>query len=198
MKNLLAVAALLIASTFASYAHADDISLGNPGYGGTGCPDGSASVTLSDDQKSLSILFDSFVVEAGGTTGKTLDRKVCNVAIPVHVPQGLSVSVLAIDYRGFNEIPAGAKSTFGVEYFFAGVRGPSFSKNFSGPVSADYTITNNLTAQALVWSACGADVILRTNPSIRVQTTQNKEAMATVNSEDVNAAIVYQLQWKKC
>jgi len=197
MKKIFALAALLISSTFAGYAYADDISLGNPGYGGTGCPDGSASVTLSEDLKSLSILFDSFVVEAGGTTGKSLDRKVCNVAIPVHVPQGLSVSILAIDYRGFNDIPVGARSTFGVEYFFAGVRGPSFTKNFSGPVSDNYVITNKLTAQALVWSGCGADVILRTNPSIRVQST-SKQAMATVDSEDVNAAIVYQLQWKKC
>jgi hypothetical protein len=198
MKKILAIAALLIAGSFASVSYADDIALGEPGYGGTGCPDGSASVTLSEDAKSLSILFDSFVVEVGGATNKSIDRKVCNVAIPVHVPQGISVSVLAIDYRGFNDIPTGAKSTFGVEYFFAGVKGPTFTKNFNGPVSDDYTITNKLQASALVWSACGADVILRTNPSIRVQTKQNKEAFATVDSEDVNAAIVYNLQWKQC
>lgn len=198
MKKLLAIAALLIGGAFASVAHADDIALGTPGYGGTGCPDGSASVTLSPDAKSLSILFDSFVVEAGGSTNKSFDRKVCNIAIPVHVPQGLSVSVLAIDYRGFNDIPAGAKSTFGVEYFFAGIKGPSFTRNFSGPVSDDYLVHNDLTAQSLVWSKCGADVILRTNPSIRVQTVQNKDATATVDSEDVNAAIIYQLQWQKC
>lgn len=198
MKKILAIAALLIASTFTSFASADDIALGNPGYGGTGCPDGSASVTLAPDQKSLSILFDNFVVEAGGSTNKGFDRKVCNIAIPVHVPQGLSVSILGIDYRGFNDIPAGAKSTFGVEYFFAGIQGPSFTKSFTGPVSTDYLVHNQLTAQSLVWSKCGADVILRTNPSIRVQTTQNKDATATVDSEDVSAAIVYQLQWQKC
>src|SRR6476620_10637939 len=154
MKKIFALAALLISSTFAGYAHADDISLGNPGYGGTGCPDGSASVTLSEDQKSLSILFDSFVVEAGGTTGKSLDRKVCNVAIPVHVPQGLSVSILAIDYRGFNDIPVGAQSTFGIQYFFCGVRGANFNKNLRGPGSDNYVNTHKPTAQALVWSGC--------------------------------------------
>ena len=62
----------------------------------------------------------------------------------------------------------------------------------------DYLITNKLKAEALVWSACGADVNLRTNSSIRVQTKQNKEALATVDSQDVSAAIVYQLQWKQC
>jgi len=198
MKKLLAIAALLIGGAFASSVQADDIRLGTPGYGGTGCPDGTASVNLTEDGKSLSILFDQFVVEAGGSTNKSFDRKVCNVAIPVHVPQGLSVSVLAIDYRGFNDIPAGAKSTFGVEYFFAGIKGPSFTKNFAGPVSDNYLVHNDLQANAMVWSKCGADVILRTNPSIRVQTVQNKDATASVDSEDVNAAIIYQLQWQKC
>jgi hypothetical protein len=198
MKKILAIAALLVGGSFAGASYADDIALGQPGYGGTGCPDGTASVTLSPDAKSLSILFDEYYVEAGGATNKSLDRKACNIAIPVHVPQGLSVSILTIDYRGYNSLPSGAKSTFAVEYFFAGTKGPTFSKSFNGALDKDYTITNKLQAQALVWSACGADVNLRTNSSIRVQTKQNKEAMATVDSQDVSAAIVYQLQWKQC
>lgn len=198
MKKILAIAALLIGSSFAGTAFADDIALGEPGYGGTGCPDGSASVTLSPDAKSLSILFDEYYVEAGGSTNKSLDRKSCNIAIPVHVPQGLSVSILTIDYRGYNSLPSGARSVFNVEYFFAGQRGPTFSKTFNGKLDKDYLITNKLKASALVWSKCGADVNLRTNSSIRVQTRQNKEALATVDSQDVSAAIVYALQWKKC
>lgn len=199
MKKILAIAALLVAGAFAGSAQAQqDISLGQPGYGGTGCPDGSASVTLSPDAKSLSIIFDEYFVEAGGSTNKSFDRKSCNIAIPVFVPQGLSVSILNIDYRGYNNIPSGAKSTFAVEYFFAGAKGPTFEKSFNGPIDDDYLINNKLQASALVWSACGASVNLRTNSSIRVQTKQNKEALATVNSQDVSAAIVYQLQWKKC
>ena len=65
----------------------DSISLGVPGYGGSGCPGGSASVTLSPDGKSLTLIFDQFIVEAGGPTGKRIDRKNCDIAIPVHVPQ---------------------------------------------------------------------------------------------------------------
>src|SRR5689334_4117153 len=114
MKKLLAIAALMLGGAFASTAHADDITLGTPSVQGTGCPEGTVDVALTDDQKSLSILFGAFVVDAGGATNKSFNRMICNIAIPVHVPQGLSVSILAIDYRGHNEIPAGAKSTFGV------------------------------------------------------------------------------------
>ena len=198
MKSLLALSVLALGCSLATAAHADDISLGIPGYGGTGCPGGSVSATLSPDAKSLSLLFDSYAVEAGGSTGKSFDRKSCNVAIPVHVPQGLSISILAIDYRGYNNIPSGANSQFSVEYFFAGSRGPTFSRRFNGPVDADYLIQNRLTASAIVWSACGADVNLRTNSSIRVTTRANRQALATVDSEDVSAAIIYQLQWRQC
>ncbi len=177
---------------------ADDISLGVPGYGGTGCPAGSVSVTLSPDAKSLSLLFDEYQLVVGGESGKSFDRKSCNIAIPVHVPQGLSVSILKIDFRGFNYLPRSASSQFNVEYFFAGSKGPTFQRKFRGPLDEDYLINNEITAEAIVWSACGADVNLRTNSSMRLSSLYNQEAMASIDSEDINAAIIYQLQWKKC
>ena len=192
------ITTLAILALAASTAHADDIALGVPGYGGTGCPDGSVSATLSPDAKSLSLIFDTYSVEAGGDTGKKFDRKSCNVAIPVHVPQGDSVSILAIDYRGYNNIPAGASSQFNVEYIFAGSRGPTFKKSFNGPKDEDYLIQNQLTAESIIWSRCGEDVNLRTNSSMRVGTVNNAEASASVDSEDINAAIVYHLQWRTC
>ena len=193
-KSILLFSTILLSAP----VFADDISLGEPGYGGTGCPAGTVSVTLSPDAKSLSLLFDQYQVAVGGDTGKSFDRKSCNIAIPVRVPQGLSVSVLKIDFRGFNHLPKSATSQFNVEYFFAGTRGPAFQRRFNGPLDEDYLINNELTVQAIVWSGCGADVNLRTNSSMRVQTTGNREAMASIDSEDVSAGIIYQLQWRSC
>lgn len=196
----LGIAALAASSVLAmaGAASADDIRLGQPGYGGTGCPSGSVSATLSPDEKSLSLIFDEYSVEAGGETGRTFDRKSCNVAIPVHVPQGYSLAVLSVDYRGFNHLEGRASSQFNVEYFFAGGRGPAFRRSFYGPLDSDYLIQNTLTAESIVWSACGADVNLRTNSSMRVSTSGRAQAMATVDSEDINAALVYHLSWKRC
>ena len=191
---LLLSAIMLSAPVFA----ADDISLGKPGYGGTGCPEGTVSATLSPDAKSLSLLFDQYQISVGGTTGKSFDRKSCNIAIPVHVPQGMSVSVLKIDYRGFNHLPASATSQFNVEYFFAGTRWTAYQRIFRGVLDEDYLINNELTAESVVWSACGADVNLRTNSSMRVRTVGNKEAVSSIDSQDINAGIIDQLQWKKC
>jgi hypothetical protein len=193
-KSILLFSAIMLSAP----VFADDISLGEPGYGGTGCPAGTVSVTLSPDAKSLSLLFDQYEVAVGGETGKSFDRKSCNIAIPVHVPQGLSVSILKIDFRGFNHLPQSATSQFNVEYFFAGTRGPGFQKRFRGPLSEDYLINNELTAESIIWAGCGQDVNLRTNSSMRVNTVANQEAMASIDSEDVNAAIVYHLQWREC
>lgn len=195
MRRLITLLATVVLS---APVFADDISLGEPGYGGTGCPAGTVSVTLSPDAKSLSLLFDQYQVSVGGVTGKGFDRKSCNIAIPVHVPQGLSVSILKIDFRGFNHLPPSASSQFNVEYFFAGTRGPAFQRRFRGPLNEDYLISNELTAQAMIWSGCGADVNLRTNSSMRVSTVANQEAMASIDSEDINAAIIYHLQWRNC
>lgn len=175
------------------------IELGQPSYGGNGCPQESASVSISPDGTALSILFDQYIVEAGGTTGKTIDRKSCNVSIPVQIPQGYSISVFSVDYRGFNAIPSGGRSQFNVEYFFAGQRGPRYTHNFRGPQSQDYTVSNGVVASALVWSACGARVNLRSNSSMLVQTNALRDqVLSTVDSADIQAGMIYHIQWRRC
>lgn len=184
--------------TLSLTALADDISLGYPAYGGNGCPNGSASATLSPDGKSLSVIFDQFITEAGQRIGRTLDRKSCNIAIPVHVPNGFSISILAVDYRGFVSLPQGASARLQAEYFFAGVTGPRFAQDFMGRQDRDYTFTNQLGVQAMVWSPCGADVNLRVNASMMVRNNTFQDAMATVDTADVSAGIIYQVQMRRC
>lgn len=198
-KALLMSLALSILTGPAFSAWQDDVRLGNPEYGGTGCPAGSASVAISPDAKSLSILFDQFVAEAGGNTGKTMDRKTCNIAVPVHVPQGYSVSIFQIDYRGFNSLPYGAYSRFNVEYFFAGTQGPGYEKQFNGRLEDEYLLRNTLVASAVVWSPCGKSVILRANTGMLVRTNnQHASSYASVDSVDVAAGLVFNLKWKRC
>lgn len=189
---------LCLAGGAAGMANASGLKLGQPAYGGTGCPAGSASVTLSPDEQALSILFDQYVVEAGSE--RSFDRKNCNIAIPVAVPQGYSVSVFAIDYRGFVAVPRGGRAQLSVKYFLAGDgRGLRTSKTFNGPYSEDYLKSDNLGLEAVVWSGCGASTILRANTTMLVQTNRSGEqAMATVDSSDVQAGLIYHLQWRRC
>ena len=189
---------IAIVASMQSVVKADDIRLGTPGYGGNGCPAGSASVTLSPDNKALTLIFDQYSAQAGGFSGR-IARKTCNIAIPVHVPQGFSVSIIAVDYRGFNALPGGAQSRFNAEYFFAGSVGPKVARTFYGPLTSDYLINNNLQVGALVWSACGADVNLRVNTSMTaIANGANEDTLATVDSADFKAGVVYRFSWRRC
>ena len=196
LKTILSSALVAASAT----ALADDISLGIPAYGGNGCPAGSASVALTPDGKQLSIIFDQFITEAGPASGKTLDRKSCNIGIPVHVPQGLSVSIIAIDYRGFVSLPnTQSTARLQAEYFFNNMIGPRFIRDFRGVQDTDYIFNNTLGMQAAVWSPCGTDVNLRVNASMMLKNSSYyQDAMATVDSADISAGIIYQLQWRSC
>lgn len=188
----------LLTASFAFATGPNGVKLGHPQYGGNGCPQGTASAALSPDAQSLSILFDEFSAEAGGENKKTV-RKSCNIAVPVHVPGGYSVSIFKIDYRGFNDLPSGAWSRFSVEYFFAGTRGPQFRKTFRGPSSDDFVLNNKLRGRAISYSRCGEDVNLRINASIMAKVRNSRqEAIATVDSADIKSGLVYHLGWRRC
>tara|TARA_B110001454_G_C12723186_1_gene435823 strand:+ start:9703 stop:10311 length:609 start_codon:yes stop_codon:yes gene_type:complete len=199
MTNLLlaAVTALLVSEATMAQS---GIRLGTPQYGGNGCPAGTASVTLSPSEDAISILFDAFSASAGSSSGKRVDRKSCNLSIPVTIPQGYSVSVIQTDYRGFNYVPgSGAYTRLNTEYFWAGIRGPMFSKLFTGPQNKDFTTSNGIIAESLVWTPCGASINMRVNSSIMAQSNYRMDQTdIMVDSADITAGLVYHLQWRRC
>lgn len=177
-------------------AQGQGLSLGTPGYGGPGCPDGTARVSLNDDGTQLRLSFERFQAAAGGGSGRSFDRKSCNLSIPVSVPSGKSVSVISVQYRGFNRLPASATSRISVETFLAGGSGPVVSRSFTGPLQDAFTFSERGTATA--WSACGADVILRINASLRVNASGSRAASIGVRRQDVSTGLVYRLRWRDC
>ena len=197
-KTVLATTALLLVASQAAIAgpNLGGIKIQKVGYAGNGCPSGSASVVLASDKKSVSVLFDDYIAEAGGQGQRTFDRKKCDIAFGLKVPSGVSVSLIDADYRGFNDLPRGAKATFKRDYFFAGTRGPSMTKRWSGARSNDFHIKDRLGVFANVWSACGADVILRSKTAATVKTRRGREAMMMVDSADLTAKTVYRYNFR--
>jgi hypothetical protein len=191
----LAAAIGLAASAFLVMpASAAAPSVGRIGLGGPGCPAGSATAAVSGDGTILTIRFTEFEVEAGGA--RTVDRKACALAIPFTAPPGHAVALLALTYRGDLRLPAGAQATLSAETFFAGGQGPTASHTVDGPLTSRFSATTGATAT--VWSACGAATNLRVNTSLRVETTTGRAASASIRSQDVDAALIYQLRLRKC
>lgn len=190
------LAALLLGfATMPAQAQAG-LSLGKPGYGGPGCPGGSAAVALGNGGRTLSLRFSDYQVRAG-TGGRSFDRKSCNLTIPIRVPAGKALFVTGFDYKGRTRLPAGGEASFNVEYFFPGGEGPKFSRTFRGPRNGPFTVSQTLVGSSVVRSACGASTNLRVNTSLKVDAGRGETA-ASIRRADVNAALVYRLELRNC
>jgi Domain of unknown function (DUF4360) len=187
LKALLAASTLIAANIMPASA-ASKVEILGASYGGSGCPEQSASVNVSPDGQELSILFDKFIATGNDSTQS---RKSCNLSIPIKVPQGFQISLYDADYRGYV-----APSTIGnlrAEYFFAGNRGPVYSRTFRG--ETDYNVRDSLVTVADVWSACGDSVNMRVNAAM----TARGSGMATVDSFDLaHRGLVYHVKYRSC
>jgi hypothetical protein len=197
MKSLLTIAALLLSVSAAKA----QISLGSPIYGGTGCPAGSASVSLTEDQKTLSILFDSFVVQAPTAQGASFDRKACNLRIPVRVGPGYQVALIAFDYNGFAAIPQGGRGQFQARYSYVGQARPAiFNKTFGNQIG-NYSLKNELISTSVDWTPCstGKDLMMVVDANILSQTNaRNDAAQLSIDSVDVSSGLLYKYQLRRC
>lgn len=195
-KSMVVVSAIVMTAMSAEA----QISLGQPAYGGTGCPAGSASATLTPDGSVLSVLFDQFTAEAGNTTARRIDRKNCSLRIPVNVANGYQVALLAFDYRGFVAVPNGGSAVLDASYAYIGQPFPvRFSKTFSGGSNKNYSVTNELVSTTLTWSPCGKQVMLEANVSARTIAPSNmQQTMLAVDSVDVQAGILYSVRFQRC
>jgi hypothetical protein len=198
------VLGLSIGLIVSSAAVAASLQIGQPQTGGNGCPQGTVSATVDPSGQAVSFLFDQYIAEAGAMTGKRLDRKSCNIAIPIQVPNGYSVALLKVDYRGYNFVPVGGQNRFDVEYFWAGSRGPRISKTFrapsySRPLDDNFSLTDLLQATTVVWSKCGESVNFRINSSLTAQSNSAmQQTMAVLDSADVSGELKYHFQFRPC
>merc|ERR1711982_12362 len=116
---------------------------------GSGCPEGSVNIVASTDGKTFAILFSSYFAQTSDS--KTFDRKSCNIAVPFNIDPNKQVALMGIEYRGYSWIPDGNESetNLGVEYFFAGTKGPIVTRTFNE--EEDIVISDKVP---MVWSPC--------------------------------------------
>lgn len=187
LKAVVASATLITAASVGP-AFANKVEILGAEYGGNGCPGGSASVSVSPDGQELSILFDQFIA-LGNKSEES--RKSCNLSIPIQVPQGFQISLYDADYRGY--VAPRTTGRLRAEYFFAGQRGPVFSRTLKG--ETDYNVRDKLVTLADVWSRCGDSVNMRVNASM----TASGSGMATVDSFDLaHRGLIYHIKYRQC
>jgi Domain of unknown function (DUF4360) len=189
MKLLKAlVVATLVTLPISPALAESQVQIQGASYGGSGCPDRSASVSVSPDGQELTVLFDKFSA-LGNDPSQS--RKSCNLSIPIKVPQGYQISLYDADYRGY--VAPSTSGTLRAEYFFAGNRGPVFQRTFNG--ENNYNVRDSLATVADVWSACGDSTNMRVNASMSAR----GKGAATVDSFDLaHRGLVYHIKYRAC
>ncbi|MEU0069916.1 DUF4360 domain-containing protein [Streptomyces sp. NPDC006332] len=169
---------------------------------GSGCPQGTAAVAVSEDNTAFTVTYSDYLAQAGGNSDPTAFRKNCQLSLVVHVPGGFTYAIASADYRGFASLQRGATGNQRASYYFQG-SSDTVSKNhpFTGPRDDNWQATDTTDWPQLVYAPCGVQRNFNINTELRVSAgTQSpgKVSFMTMDSTDGDISTVYHLAWKEC
>lgn len=170
---------------------------------GSGCPEGSAAVAVSPDNKAFTVTYSEYMAQVGVGAQPTDFRKNCQLALQVEVPSGFTYAVLQADYRGYGFLAKGATAQQMANYYFQGMS-PTTKKNypFKGPMDDSWQNTDVTDIASVIWAPCGELRYLNINTELRVSAgtsdTKTTTSLLTMDSTDGNISTTYHFAWKEC
>ncbi|MBN0044765.1 DUF4360 domain-containing protein [Streptomyces actuosus] len=169
---------------------------------GSGCPQGTTAVAVSEDNTAFTVTYSDYLAQAGGNSDPIAFRKNCQINLVVHVPQGFTYAIASADYRGFAALQAGASGTQKASYYFQGSPQTAFRNHpVNGPYNDNWQATDETDWAQLVWAPCGVQRNFNINTELRVNagtSAPDKVSFMTMDSTDGDISTVYHLAWKEC
>jgi hypothetical protein len=89
-------------------------------YGGSGCPQGSATSVISEDKTNMTMIFQEYIANIGPGVPPTENRKNCQLNVHIRYPASFQYSILSADYRGYALIEKDTLGTLKSSYYFSG------------------------------------------------------------------------------
>jgi hypothetical protein len=208
------LASVVALSTFtvpssAIAAYADDVASAPPSaaitldvqtVNGSGCPAGTANVSMLPDNTGFKITYSAFRAEDGGNADPTDIRQNCQVNLLVHIPQGFTFAVARADYWGKAHLESGATALERSNYYYQGSSGNSFvDHTFAGPLDSTWRATDITQTADLLYAPCGAVRSLNINTELRVNSgTSTAKSYISLRASDGEVYTLVQFQWKQC
>jgi len=182
VKVFFAAAALTTASVGPAFAQTVQI-VGPVTYNGSGCPFGSIPTpTITPGGGALTLLFNQFqaISNSGSNSYKT-----CNLVIPLKVPALFKLNLYQAEYRGY--VDPNTRGFLRGNYFFSPAQpgqgqGLVFPATIVGGPNYYYVVHNFGSATNYLGTACGQNVNLRVNLSMRA----TGRGIATVDTSDLS------------
>ncbi|MER7573684.1 DUF4360 domain-containing protein [Streptomyces sp. NPDC126514] len=169
---------------------------------GSGCPQGTTAVAVSEDNTAFTVTYSDYLAQVGGGSDPTAFRKNCQLNLVVHVPQGFTYAIASADYRGFASLQSGASAMQRASYYFQGSSQTAYRNHpFSGPLNDNWQATDSTDWAQLVWAPCGVQRNFNINTELRVtagSSSPDKVSFMTMDSTDGDISTVYHMAWKEC
>jgi hypothetical protein len=130
----------------------------------------------------------------------TTPSRICDVHIPLDLPEGQSLGLYRVDYRGFAHLTGKGFSSLEVDYRFGPNKVRPYHRKIKGPTDGDFTFTENIGAGLMKRAGCGADASLDVEVGIGLPSGAGPQDMASVDSSDgaPKGGIVYHLDLMNC
>jgi hypothetical protein len=166
---------------------------------GTGCPDGSWDVAISEDGETFTLRFNAY--EARVSAGTAFDIKDCKIEISLASPEGTSFSVASFTYQGFVFLEKeGMSAQQTSNYFFRRERENEANNNdLPGPKEESYMVTDEVGPRRAAWSPCGRDETLKISTRLLLKNDENQSGEGYINSAVLDGALFkWNLKWRRC
>lgn len=195
---------LLFTLLITQSSFAGKVKLGDASSAGSGCSQpNNIRLTVSPDDKALSVLFDTMVVESGGLTSRRDESKTCSFKIPIEIEPGMSLSVAQVDYRGF---VLGEKQNIfnhiSSDFYLDNKPVRHFERKLQGPINDVFTLTEVIPIRERHKSNCSGKLTLSVATRISTKTNpQGDSSMIALDSLDSagrSGGIFYRLEQTPC
>jgi hypothetical protein len=169
---------------------------------GTGCPDGSWDVGISDDGQTFTLAFSSY--EAQVASGQQMDIKDCTLDINLNSPAGLSYSVASFYYQGYILLDDGMSARQTASYYFDrdhqhGQHDAS-KNDITGPFDDSYLFADEIGMERRVWSPCGQNDTLHVSTRLIMRNNPGNTGEGYINNSTVDGSLSFKwnLAWRRC
>jgi hypothetical protein len=171
---------------------------------GSGCRPGTATVDISGDKEAFTVVYSTYLAEAGPDSKKKDAHRDCRLRIRLDAPRGYSYTISQADYRGYAKLQNGATARQSATYYLEDEREPALkTHSFTGPFDDTWQRTDTTTAAASrAFAPCKKNphLQIRTELSVDPGRSDPRETsyIAMDSTDGTVHKTVYRLQWSRC
>ncbi|MBT2207218.1 DUF4360 domain-containing protein [Actinomadura sp. NEAU-AAG7] len=200
LAGALGLAALTTAPASAAPPIPDGVSVEVAAVNGSGCPQGTSSVVISEDRTAFTVSYSDYLAYDGGNAPPADSRKNCQISLRVNAPDNYTYAISGVEHRGFAGLERGTSGLLRTNYYFQGHPGNQLVDHaLKGPYVDGWQFDDQIPVQQLVYKPCGESRNLNLNTELRVDAgSSDGDKMSFLSMDSTHGSARYDFAWKRC